>query len=79
MLSTLAWEYGQRTSAAQAMLGSSKSSVYLPRPSALSMDSRRGVVDNVEMMLFHHCCAPFPFAYWSMTLEAATMASSIFV
>lgn len=43
MLSTLAWEYGQRTSAAQAMLGGSKSSVYLPRPSALSMDSRRGV------------------------------------
>ena len=31
------------------------------------------------LMLLHHCCAPFPFAYWSMTLEAATTASSIFV
>lgn len=43
------------------------------------LKTRHGVVDNVEMMLFHHCCASFPFAYCSMTLEAATMASSIFV
>ena len=43
------------------------------------LKARRGVVDNVEMTLFHHCCASFPLANSSMTLEAATMASSIFV
>lgn len=63
------------------MLGSSKSSVYLAATQRLihGLKARCSVVDNVEMMLLHHCCVPFPFAYCSMTLEAATMASSIFV
>ena len=41
--------------------------------------TRRLVVDNSKITLFHHARASFPFAYASIASDAATIACSIFV